>query len=89
MDHKRRRAGAHTNGHPDTQCNTDSNAEFHSFTDGDSTSYSNRTAASDTRSPPDTSLVTDLLPFFAAFDRFCCRCLKILLAFFAGCCALS
>jgi hypothetical protein len=40
MDRKRRRTGADTNAH--------------SHTDGDSTSYSSRTAAADTRASPDT-----------------------------------
>ncbi len=38
--------------------------------------------------PAHTSLVTGLLPFIAAVDRFYRRCLNILLAFIAGACAI-
>lgn len=60
MDCKWRRTRTDTNAfsHADVDANTFSHA------DGASTSYSSRTAASDTRTPPDTSLVTDLLPFY-------------------------
>jgi hypothetical protein len=50
LDRKRRRTGADTNAHSNSQ------SEFHSYADRepDSKSDSSRTAASDTRTSPDT-----------------------------------
>jgi hypothetical protein len=46
------------------------------------------TVLSDRSTSVSSLLVTDLLPFIAAVDRFCRCCLNILLAFFADACAI-